>query len=56
MVVESATKTEVVLAVALYRGYNATEVALFDRTIDGVLAIGGRTPFEVYLIINVCPL
>lgn len=55
MVVEGAAEAELVLAHAAYRGYDPTEVAGFDGTVDGILAVWSRTPPEVILVIDVGP-
>ena len=53
MVVKCATKAEMMLAATLYGGYNATEVALLDRTINSVFTVGSWAPFEIFLIIDI---
>jgi hypothetical protein len=36
-----------------HRGDNSTEVLLFDATLNGVLAIGRRAPFEAFSVIHI---
>jgi hypothetical protein len=55
MIVQRTSKAEVMLALALYCGYNESQLTLLDRTSDRVFAVGGWAPLEVFLIINVGP-
>lgn len=55
MVREGASKTEAVAAVTMDSWHNVIEVALLDRAVYCILAVWCRTPFEVFLIINVSP-
>lgn len=55
MIRKSAPKTEAVAAIAMYSWNNVLKVALLDRAVYGILAVRGRTPFEVFLIVNVSP-
>ena len=55
VVIQGAAKTEKVLAEALDRRDYTTQVTLFDGTVNGILAIRGRTPFQVFLVVHVGP-
>ena len=44
MVGERTSKTEVVAAFAMYRGYNLAKIFVLDSTFDGVFAVGRGAP------------
>ena len=54
MVVECASKAEMVSAVAVHGGNDLEEVTLLDSAVDGIDAVGSRTPLEVLLVIHIC--
>lgn len=53
MIVKCAAKAEMMFAVTLYGGYNATEVSLLDRAINSVFTVGSWTPFKILLVIDI---
>ena len=53
MVVQSTTETEAVLTSARYRRYYSVELSLLNPTLDGVLAIRRRTPFQIIFIVDI---
>lgn len=54
MIGQGAAKTEVMSAEAVHRRDDLVQLLLLDRTINRVLAIWGRTPFEVVFVVDVC--
>lgn len=56
MVVKCTAKAEMMLAVTLYGGYNAAEVALLHRAINSVFTVGSWAPLEIFLVIDIGPL
>jgi hypothetical protein len=42
------------LAVAHHRRYDAAEISLLNATLDSVLAVRGRTPLKIFLVVHVC--
>lgn len=53
MIGQCASKAEVMVAVALDGRYYLVEISLLDATLDGVYAVGGRTPFEIVFVIDI---
>jgi len=54
MVSEGASEAKVMAAIADYRRDNPIEITLFHRAVDGVDAVGSRTPFEIVLVVDIC--
>jgi hypothetical protein len=44
-----------VAAVAVDSGNNLGEFFLLDRAVDGIDAVGGRTPSKIFLVVNIRP-
>ena len=55
MVCKGTAKAEIVATVAVYGGYDVTELASLDTTIDSVNAVGGWAPLEIVLVVDVRP-
>ena len=53
MVVQRASKAEVVSALAVHRGHDLGEILALYRTFHGVFAIGRGAPLEVFFIVDV---
>jgi hypothetical protein len=54
VVCQRAPKAEPMLAVAHHRRYDAAEISLLNATLDSVLAVRGRTPLKIFLVVHVC--
>ena len=55
MVVQQAPKAKIMVAFTLNRGYNPPKVTLPNGTVDCILAIWGWAPFEIFLVVDICP-
>ena len=53
MIVQSAAKTEAMATVAPDGWDDTIEVFFLDGAIYGILAVGGWTPFQVLLIVDI---
>ena len=53
MVVQRASKAEVVSALAVHRGHDLGEILALYRTFHGVFAIRRGAPLEVFFIVDV---
>lgn len=56
VIIFSAAKAEDIGAGAFDCGNDDVERARRDRTFDGVLAVGGRTPAQVRVVVDVGPI
>ena len=54
MVGKRATKAKGVIMTAADGGDDAAKVSLLDGAVDRVLALWGRTPLQIFFIIDVC--
>lgn len=55
MIREGAAKAKAVAAIAMDSWDDVLEVALLDWTVNCILAVWRRAPFEVFLIVNISP-
>lgn len=53
MVIERASKTEAVLAIAVHSGHDVVQISLFDTTINGEHALWGWAPFQILLVVHI---
>ena len=53
MVIERASKTETVLAIAVHGGHDVVQISLFDTTINSKYALWGRTPLQILLVVHI---
>lgn len=53
MIIQCASKTEVVPAIAVHRGHYPCEFFAFDGTFHGVFAVGSGAPLEVLSVVDV---
>lgn len=53
MIIQGTAETEAMFTSTMDSGHDLVKIAWFDRTINGVFTVRGRTPFQILPIINI---